>query len=150
MVSLFHYIFLAKTFIICFIPSTLCFIGINIVYQIFVKYSIVKIISLLLTLLCIISGWITFILNPGIIFNDKNANNNEPKIYCNECKFLYPHLKEKLEHCDKCGVCCFGIDHHCDIFGKCVAKNNLNIFITFSISICLLFIVNFISLAFIF
>ena len=97
-------------------------------------------ISVLLNLICMITGWITFILNPGIVFNDKNVDNNEPKIYCYQCRFLYPHLKQPISHCEKCGVCCFGRDHHCDVFGKCVAKNNLKIFVTFSISICILLI----------
>ena len=111
------------------------------------KIVIFKIVSVLLTLLCIITGWLTLILNPGIIYNDKNVNNSEPKIYCYQCRYTYPHLKQTLKHCEKCGVCCFGRDHHCDVFGKCVAKDNLNIFVTFSIGICLLLIINFISIA---
>lgn len=100
----------------------------------------------LLTLLCIVSGWATLILNPGIVYNEKNKEINEPKIYCYECRFQYPHLKEPLTHCEKCGVCCFGRDHHCDVFGKCVAKNNMKIFITFSVGICLLLVCNLISI----
>ena len=110
---------------------------------------IFKIISILLNLICILSGWITLIKNPGIIYNDNNEENNEPKIYCFQCRFRYPHLKQQITHCDKCGVCCFGRDHHWDVFGKCVAKDNLIIFVTFTISICILLLFNFISIIFI-
>ena len=78
-----------------------------------------------MNILCIVSGWYTLILNPGIVYNDKNVNNNEPKIYCNDCRFLYPHLKETLEHCCKCGVCIYGIDHHCDVIYDEISSNKV-------------------------
>ena len=140
-------IFIAKTFIICFIPSSFCFIGFSILHIIFVRIWIFKVISILLNLLSLITGWLTFILNPGIVYNDNTINDNEPKIYCYQCRFLYPHLKQPIAHCEKCGVCCFGRDHHCDVFGKCVAKDNLKIFISFFICTCLLFVANFVSIA---
>ena len=103
-----------------------------------------------MTIICIISGIITFVLNPGIIYNQKKEGiNNENKIYCFECRFKYPHLNQTLTHCENCGVCYIGWDHHCDVFGKCIAKNNLYIFSTFLMSIILLFVVNFCSIGFI-
>ena len=117
------------------------------IHFIFIKYLILKIISILLTIICIISGIITFVLNPGIIYNQKKEGiNNENKIYCSQCEFQYPNLNETLTHCDNCGVCYIGRDHHCDVFGKCVAKKNINIFSTFSISVCLLLVANFCSI----
>ena len=103
-----------------------------------------------MTLICIISGFITLVLNPGIIYNHKSENNNnENKIYCFQCRFQYPHLKEALTHCDNCGICVYGRDHHCDVFGKCVAKNNICIFSTFSIGVCILLLFNFGSIGYI-
>ena len=103
-----------------------------------------------MTLICIISGLITLVLNPGIVYNQKSENaNNENKIYCFQCRFQYPHLKETLTHCDNCGICVYGRDHHCDVFGKCVAKNNICIFSTFSIAVCMLLLFNFGSIGYI-
>jgi hypothetical protein len=111
------------------------------------KIWILKLISLVLNTLSTITGWITLLRNPGIYYNDNTIDINEPKIYCYQCKFLYPHLKEPIKHCRKCGVCCFGRDHHCDVFSKCVAKNNLKIFVVFSLSMCTQLFFNFIALA---
>jgi len=137
----------AKTFILCFIPWSLIFLFFCILHCIFLKSIILKLISIFLNLLSIITGWITLIKNPGVVFNDNTIDVNEPKIYCYQCKYLYPHLKEPIKHCRKCGVCCFGRDHHCDVFGKCVAKNNTRIFMAFSLCTCILIMFNFISFA---
>ena len=134
-------------FIFCYIPWCLCLIIFCILHLFFLKIKILQLISIFLTSLSVISGWITLIRNPGIYYNDNTIDSNETKIYCYECKFNYPHLKEPIKHCRKCGVCCFGRDHHCDVFGKCVAKNNMRVFITFSISMCTLLMFNFIALA---
>lgn len=121
------------------------------VHFIFIKYLIIKAISIILTLITLIFGIITFILNPGIIYNTKNEGiNSENKIYCFQCRFQYPHMGMTLTHCDNCGVCYVERDHHCDVFGKCVAKKNLCIFATFSISVCFLIIGNLASIGFLF
>ena len=104
---------------------------------------ILKLLSLLVCIITIITGWVTFFLNPGIVYNNKDIN-SENKIYCFQCRFQYPRVRRTMKHCEKCGVCYFGRDHHCDVFGKCVAKNNMKLFITFNISICCLFIINFV------
>ena len=140
----------AKNFLLCFIPISLCFIAFSVIHFIFLKSLLMKLLSILLTLTCIISGLITFILNPGIIYNQKNEeNNSENKIYCFECRFQYPHLGQILTHCEECGVCYIGRDHHCDVFGKCIAKNNLFIFSIFCIGVGFLFVFNFASIGFI-
>ena len=108
-----------------------------------------KLISMLLTIITIISGTITFVLNPGIIYNQKNEGiYSENKIYCFQCRFQYPHLNMTLTHCENCGVCYVKRDHHCGVFGKCVAKNNIFIFSLFSISVCFLIVANFASIGF--
>ena len=111
---------------------------------------LIKIASVLLTLVCIVTALITLILNPGIVYNQKNeGNNSEPKIYCFQCRFQYPHLDKVLTHCENCGVCVFGRDHHCDVFGKCVGRNNEKIFETFGFCVCLLFLFDFGSIGYI-
>ena len=81
----------------------------------------------------IISSILLFIINPGIIYSDKN-NTNEEKNYCPFCQFLYPNNNKKMRHCNICGVCVCRLDHHCGVVGKCVGKYNTFIFITFVLS----------------
>ena len=83
--------------------------------------------------LTILISFLLLILNPGVIYSD-GKNNNEEKIYCSECKFLYPSNNKKMEHCYECGVCVTKLDHHCDVIGKCVGKYNTCLFILFTIS----------------
>ena len=91
------------------------------------------------------SGLISYIINPGIIYNkvdnrnkDNSISNIDNKILCVHCGFKYPNLNLPLEHCDDCGVCIFEKDHHCGIIGKCIAKNNYISFMLFVISMFLL------------
>ena len=72
-----------------------------------------------------------FIVNPGIIYSDSEIINYNEKIYCEECKFLYPNTNIKMQHCFKCGVCVCNYDHHCGVTGKCVGKYNTKLFIMF-------------------
>ena len=81
--------------------------------------------------LSIITITLLFIINPGIIYSDNNSNNNEPKLYCSSCKFLYPSSNKKMEHCYTCNVCVCKYDHHCGVVGKCVGKYNIFLFSCF-------------------
>ena len=38
---------------------------------------------------------------------------------------------KKLKHCSSCNICVIGIDHHCGVFGKCIARNNIIFFYSF-------------------
>lgn len=87
--------------------------------------------------LSIITTILLLLINPGIIYSDiqnKGVNNNEQKIYCNDCKFLYPSTNIKMEHCHKCAICVCKYDHHCGVVGKCVGKFNIFIFLSFNLS----------------
>ena len=94
--------------------------------------------------LTILISFLLLILNPGVIYSDGKNNNNEEKIYCSECKFLYPSSNKKMEHCYECGVCVTKLDHHCDVIGKCVGKYNTCLFILFTISVTIFMITAFI------
>jgi hypothetical protein len=89
-----------------------------------------KIISISLNLLYLISGLFTYLLNPGTIYR---YGKNKKKKYCKECNYEYPFHK-KLSHCYSCGICVIGIDHHCGVFGKCIARNNIFWFYSFIVS----------------
>ena len=77
----------------------------------------------IITSISIISCIINYIINPGIIYSD--TNNNE-KLYCGSCKFLYPYTNKKMIHCFFCNICVCNYDHHCGVIGKCVGKYNIN------------------------
>ena len=74
-----------------------------------------------------LSSLLTYFLNAGTVYKSKEKGN---KVYCRECDFSYPYHK-KLKHCYSCNVCIIGIDHHCGVFGKCIARNNIICFYCF-------------------
>jgi hypothetical protein len=108
------------------------FFGFIFIQHFFLKSIVIKFLSIILTLISSISGLIALILNPGIVYNlKKEGKVCKNKIFCYQCKFEYPFLGQNISHCGECGVCYIGMDHHCDVFGKCIAKNNMNIFTIF-------------------
>ena len=86
----------------------------------------------------IISCIINYIINPGIIYSDTNSNE---KLYCGNCKFLYPYSNKKMIHCFFCNICVCNYDHHCGVIGKCVGKYNIIIFMILNLSGFAFFIV---------
>lgn len=115
-------------YIFCIVISLLSYIFF-IATQIMIFSSlIIKILTPLFSLICLISGFLAFAINPGVVYSNKI---NNKKIYCSNCKFNYPDLGKRIEHCDICGICMIEVDHHCDVFGKCIAKRNLYWFYLF-------------------
>ncbi len=80
--------------------------------------------------IAVITSFLLLVMNPGVIYSDKQSNKNE-KIYCYECKYFYPKSNRKMEHCLDCKICVCKLDHHCGVIGKCVGKYNLVIFFLF-------------------
>ena len=90
-----------------------------------------------------ISYWIfmisfshTSFINQGFPKNSSSRRNGNPRekyYFCSECQF---YIERTLDcfHCDKCGICIEGQDHHCPWIGKCVGKNNAISFYIFTIS----------------
>ena len=39
---------------------------------------------------------------------------------------LYIKRNSGAQHCDDCGICIEGLDHHCPWTSHCVGKNNIN------------------------
>ena len=58
----------------------------------------------------------------------EEALQNGRKIICRKCN---SYQDEQLMHCYHCGTCVEGHDHHCDVLGNCIAKNNLIAFKVF-------------------
>ena len=90
-----------------------------------------------------ISYWIfmisfshTSFINQGFPKNSSSRRNGNPRekyFYCSECQFYVERTLDCF-HCDKCGICIEGQDHHCPCIGKCVGKNNAISFYIFTIS----------------
>ena len=115
-----------KNFLGCMIFSTIFLVILSVIQIIFFTF-ILKIISLILNLSFFIVTFSTYILNPGTVYTRKP---NENIKYCKSCKYSYPY-NQKLVHCNLCGICLVNVDHHCDVFGKCIAKNNIICFYSF-------------------
>ena len=102
-----------------------------------------------------ISYWIymisllyTSLINQGYPKNDEGRRNGYPKneyYFCGQCHF---YIKKTVFtfHCNKCGICIEGQDHHCAWVGKCIGKNNSISFYIFLVST--IFSVFYILLAF--
>jgi len=70
--------------------------------------------------------------------NNKNKLNTKTRnlydtAYCDVCQ-VYQYNDLNIRHCDDCGCCIVGHDHHCPWMGKCVGKRNMTWFIIFNIS----------------
>ena len=85
---------------------------------------IFNIIILSLLILSIITGLLTYLVNPGFTFKDNNKNKGN-NYYCQLCKFIYPKNEKKYQHCPLCELCISGSDHHCGVFEKCIGKKNI-------------------------
>eukprot|EP00915_Cephaloidophora_sp_WS-2016_P011622 GHVH01017006.1.p1 GENE.GHVH01017006.1~~GHVH01017006.1.p1 ORF type:complete len:314 (+),score=25.47 GHVH01017006.1:319-1260(+) len=48
--------------------------------------------------------------------------------FCEVCK-AWAHRQEEVEHCDECGVCIIGRDHHCPWSSKCIGEGNFKWFV---------------------
>ena len=47
------------------------------------------------------------------------------------CTICHIHVNPEFDqHCDDCGVCVRGYDHHCIFYGKCVGEGNFRSFQT--------------------
>ena len=98
----------------------------------FLKITKYNYIYLLLLFIGTIFSLLIMLLNPGININ--SINNKKNSNYCNICK-IYISKGKNNYHCKKCNVCVNNIDHHCEIFGKCITRKNI-IYFFGSIIIC--------------
>jgi hypothetical protein len=82
----------------------------------------------------------TVLLDPGLyIPATKSAHGDEdkeelesaaepalqqPSRYCDKCDVLVP-TGQQIRHCEDCGICVIGHDHHCPWIGKCIGRGNM-------------------------
>lgn len=101
--------------------------------------STLKIVGWLIYFIQLSSYSYTFLVNPGLpnkqmsLTNFENKDSSSIKI-CERCGIVV-NKGDKTYHCDDCGVCIIGYDHHCPWTSKCIGKGNLTgfyVFVTFT------------------
>ena len=125
-----------KTFFSCFILGMIGYLLVTLA-QFYLSLSIyIRIIIISCFAFYLITGLLTFFLNPGVEYCDGKSEN---KNYCQICNFYYPSNGKKIEHCDVCQVCVRNWDHHCGVIGKCIGRRNLFFFYAYLVAGCLEF-----------
>lgn len=116
-------IFLLLFIVTCIFLCVLTFISLYVSFNIYLRIIQCIIFPTLVILLLY-----TFIRNPGAVFlsdsiqqlTKENVHDYKLCLYCQ----LVVLKHKKIVHCNHCGVCLEERDHHCDVFGKCIAKRN--------------------------
>lgn len=136
-------------------PLFACFLGtINVLY-IIVTIKLWHKFGFKSKLINQISYWLynlsysyTSLINPGYPKNNHERKTGYPRnefYFCSICKF-YVKISRDASHCDDCGICIEGMDHHCPWTSHCVGKNNTITFYIFVLST--LFSICYLPLAF--
>lgn len=87
--------------------------------------------------------WFTALSNPGIPIkhhmNNKNLEDlDKKKRICRICNIMID-VDKNMVHCEDCGLCVEGYDHHCPWTTKCIGKKNLYSFYGFILGTLALF-----------
>jgi len=122
---------------------TILLVVIILFFEAFLYMAIFKGFNLLKKILYFLFAFIIYyfvycaaLIHPKVVMN-KNKSFNEYE-YCYSCKVFF-NPKNKVIHCNTCGVCYEKMDHHCLWVGKCVAKNNTFYFYGMIVSICIFY-----------
>ena len=84
----------------------------------------------------------TVILNPGFPERNEESIIGSPRIkykYCYECG-IWERIDRNISHCNECGICVEGYDHHCPWVGKCIGRKTISFFYTFITSVFIIFL----------
>ena len=123
----------------------------NLIYFLFLSGLFIYICSFGFSFIGIILNLIQFILfiisgikNPGLPKRElQNESLLEKDPYrfkrCPSCNFIIDNSKHYI-HCNICGCCCEGYDHHCPWTSKCIGKGNIIYFNGTLFMICVIFI----------
>ncbi len=115
------------------------------------NYPLIKILFVLNYIIFISSYLYTILINPGIPSKEYYIPNfrhkkivEEEWTKCLKCNILIPN-NFNVTHCVDCDVCVIDMDHHCPWTGKCIGKYNKKSFLIFVNSLCIYFIMAFIT-----
>ena len=122
----------------------------NLIYFIFLSGLMIFLCGFALGFIGIILNLIQFILfiicglkNPGLPKRElQNESLLEKYPYqfkrCPSCNFIIDNSKHFV-HCNTCGCCCEGYDHHCPWTSKCIGKGNIFYFNGMLFMVCVIF-----------
>ena len=107
-------------------------------------YWIISFIGIILNVIQFFFFIICVLKNPGLPkkeLQDENLIKEKSEQYkkCDKCKFII-EISKNYVHCDICGCCCEGFDHHCPWTSKCVGKGNIIFFNGMLFMSCIIFI----------
>ena len=123
----------------------------NFIYFIFLSGLLIYLTKFILSVFGVILNLIQIIFfiicgtkNPGL---PKREMQNEELLYkypnkykrCSSCHFIIDKSKHFV-HCNTCGCCCEGYDHHCPWTSKCIGKGNIFYFNGMLFMVCVIFI----------
>lgn len=96
---------------------------------------IIDIIALIISITQLLFYFLAGTVNPGLPRYDYQYKANKPgfKGYfrkCEQCN-LWIALDKRCYHCERCGVCIEGYDHHCPWTTKCIGERNIKFFYGF-------------------
>jgi len=103
---------------------------------------LVFVVASTLSLISILSLWLTYITDPGVIPRRSEIEIrllNDGERHCHECKIIRP---PRGKHCRYCNHCVEVFDHHCPYAGVCIGNGNYLFF-------CLLLLSGLISTTFV-
>ena len=123
----------------------------NLIYFFFLSGILIYLTSITLSIFGVILNLIQIIFfiicgtkNPGLpkreIQNDKLLYEYPNKYEkCPSCHFIIDKSKHFV-HCNTCGCCCEGYDHHCPWTSKCIGKGNIFYFNGTLFMVCIIFV----------
>ena len=122
---------------VAFLFSIFNFFYVLIIIKFWIRFSLFsKCVNQITYWSFLISFLYTSFINQGYPKNSicrKTGNPSDEYYYCEQCH-LYNYIYNSINHCNKCGICIEGQEHHCVWIGKCVGKNNIFCFYLFIFS----------------
>jgi len=88
--------------------------------------------SVLFCVVCFVLLALTSCTDPGFVSVSATATDDSEELcFCEDCQLYRP---DSAFHCDYCGRCVDGWDHHCVWMGQCIGKDNYKIFWRFNVA----------------
>ena len=118
-----HWTGLCFTIVLVCVSS--CLFIRNVCVPLGLGYVAIAVVYTIMTLLTLLR---TACLDPGFITRSVPVTQRRRK-YCAVCQL---YTGPTAGHCEDCGVCIEGLDHHCPWTGHCIGRRNMSAFLTFN------------------